>query len=46
MNFENVCDFYGEISCDDAIMFCDTDEFLQYPPSEEDEDSTSFPKIG
>ena len=38
MNFDNCCDFYGEIPCEDAIMICETNEFLNYPPDDEDED--------
>ena len=38
LNFEGICDFYGEMPVEDAIMICDTDEFLQYSPEEDDED--------
>ena len=38
MNFEGLCDFYCEMPVEDAIMICETDDFLQYPPSENEDD--------
>ncbi len=38
LNFEGLCEHYGEISVEDVIMICDTNEFLQYPQDEEQED--------
>lgn len=37
LNFEGLCDYYGEIPVQDAIMICETNEFLQYPSDEEEE---------
>ena len=38
LHFEELCECYGEMSGEDAIMICDTNEFLQYPPDVEQED--------
>ena len=35
MSEENLCMHYGYISCNDAINFCDTDEFLTCSENEE-----------
>ena len=36
LNFEGLCDYYGEIPVEDAIMICETNEFL-HPPDKEEE---------
>ena len=38
LNFEVLCENYGEMSVGDAIMICDKNEFLKYLQDEEQVD--------